>query len=123
MNGQRHALRAHTIQYAKIVLPGGTSAFDFTVRGVTDRGALVAIENIIGIPDRFTLWIGKGSGTTRHQGPCRMARGVLAWALSQTLTELVISQQALGAGLVLLGFAGLLVTLVVWLNECRRGDN
>ena len=66
MNGQRHALPAHTFQFAKIVLPGGT-AFDCTVRGVTDRGALVAIENIIGLPDRFALWIGQGSGTTRHQ--------------------------------------------------------
>ncbi|MHC2437824.1 diguanylate cyclase (GGDEF)-like protein [Bradyrhizobium sp. USDA 4451] len=57
MSGQVSASRGRTFLAGKIVFNFGRSAFDCTVRQLTDAGATVELESVVGIPDHVQLLI------------------------------------------------------------------
>lgn len=67
MSGQVSASRGRTFLAGKIVFNFGRSAFDCTIRQLTDAGATVELETTIGIPDNVQLLI---VGTNQVK-PCK----------------------------------------------------
>ncbi len=67
MSGQVSASRGRTFLAGKIIFNFGRSAFDCTVRQLTDAGATVELETTIGIPDQVQLLI---VGTNQVK-PCK----------------------------------------------------
>lgn len=67
MSGQVSASRGRTFLAGKVVFNFGRSAFDCTVRQLTDTGATVELESTVGIPDHFQLLM-VGTNQTR---PCK----------------------------------------------------
>ncbi|MGK0244327.1 MAG: hypothetical protein ACI9HH_002974, partial [Pseudomonadota bacterium] len=67
MSGQVSASRGRTFLAGKIVFNFGRSAFDCTVRQLTDAGATVELETTIGIPDHVQLLL---VGTNQVR-PCK----------------------------------------------------
>ncbi len=67
MSGQVSASRGRTFLAGKIVFNFGRSAFDCTIRQLTDAGATVELETTIGIPDDVQLLI---VGTNQVK-PCK----------------------------------------------------
>ena len=67
MSGQVSASRGRTFLAGKIVFNFGRSAFDCTIRQLTDAGATVELETTIGIPDNVQLLI-VGSNQVK---PCK----------------------------------------------------
>lgn len=57
MSGQVSASRGRTFLAGKIIFNFGRSAFDCTVRQLTDSGATVELESTVGIPDQLQLLI------------------------------------------------------------------
>jgi PilZ domain-containing protein len=55
MQERRKANRARTLKSGKIVLNLHASVIDCTVRNLSDRGALLMVQSVIGIPESFEL--------------------------------------------------------------------
>lgn len=55
MNENRVAPRLRALKAARIILPGGHSTFDCTVRNLSATGAKLIMETTIAVPERFTL--------------------------------------------------------------------
>lgn len=72
---RRESVRRKTLKTGKIVFNGRTSAFDCTVRNMSETGAKVILLSTLGVPGLVDLDL--EDGTTYS---CRVAR--------QTLTEL-----------------------------------
>ncbi|MCC8943533.1 diguanylate cyclase [Bradyrhizobium sp. Arg62] len=67
MSGQVSASRGRTFLAGKIVFNFGRSAFDCTIRQLTDSGATVELESTFGIPDHVQLLV-----VSSHQvRPCK----------------------------------------------------
>jgi hypothetical protein len=52
---RRHQARPRTLKGATAVFSDGAAAINCVVRNLTDRGALLSFESIVGIPPVFTL--------------------------------------------------------------------
>ena len=65
---RRELPRRRVLKGAIIVFNNGTSTFNCTVRNLTDKGAKLTIDTIVGVPDRFLL---KLVGESAR--PCRVA--------------------------------------------------
>lgn len=55
MQERRKETRARTLKSGKIVLNLHASVVDCTVRNLTDHGALLQVQSVIGIPESFEL--------------------------------------------------------------------
>jgi hypothetical protein len=58
---RRNDMRRRVIKSARIVFKNHEVTFDCVVRNLSDRGACLKLENVIGIPDSFELVIEPGS--------------------------------------------------------------
>lgn len=85
MSGQVSASRGRTFLAGKIVFNFGRSAFDCTVRQLTDTGATVELESVVGIPDQVQLLI---VGTNQVR-PCKRL-----WQSDRQLGLVFEAQQA-----------------------------
>ena len=54
---QRQAKRHRTLKGGKIVFNDGRSTISCTVRNLSETGALLRVESVIGIPEMFELLI------------------------------------------------------------------
>jgi hypothetical protein len=61
--------RTRTLKGGRIVYNGGYSAADCTVKNLSDSGALLEIEQVLGIPSEFILYV----NPERDGRPCRVA--------------------------------------------------
>ncbi|MHA7970826.1 PilZ domain-containing protein [Rhizobium terricola] len=61
MEERRASPRLRALKAARIVLPGGFSTFDCTVRNLSSAGAKIVLETTIGVPNDFTLNFEDGS--------------------------------------------------------------
>lgn len=66
---QRRAPRLRTIKGAKLVLPGGGSAYSCVMRNISSTGALVELPSTLGVPYTVTLQTDDGSVNR----PCTVA--------------------------------------------------
>ena len=55
MDEQRKAPRGRTLKTGKIVLKLHSSVVDCTIRNLTERGALLLVPSLVGIPESFEL--------------------------------------------------------------------
>lgn len=56
----RDTQRHRTLKGAKIVLNEGFSTFSCTVRNMSDTGAKLIVQSIVGVPKRFELALDDG---------------------------------------------------------------
>lgn len=61
MSENRAAPRLRSLKAARIILPGGYSTFDCTVRNLSATGAKLIMETTIAVPERFILRFEDGS--------------------------------------------------------------
>jgi hypothetical protein len=54
-SNRRVARRNRTLKKATIIINGGYSVFECTVRNLSDYGAMLALSNPLGIPTHFEL--------------------------------------------------------------------
>ena len=54
---RREVPRNRALKGAKIVFNGGASVLTYVIRDLSDKGARLKIDTIIGAPDRFSLQI------------------------------------------------------------------
>ena len=69
MSEQKFALRGPTLLAGKIVSNFGQSSIDCIIRRMTENGATLSVDNIVGVPEQFSLLI-PGAGPPR---PCKRA--------------------------------------------------
>jgi hypothetical protein len=62
---RRTAPRKRTLKKGRIVFNNRRSVIDCTVRNLSDGGALLLVNSLIGIPDSFDLTIDSDSTTMR----------------------------------------------------------
>jgi hypothetical protein len=55
MSENRGEIRRRTLKSGKIVFNGGASVIDCTIRDLSQSGARLLVESVLGIPDQFTL--------------------------------------------------------------------
>ena len=67
-NERRSAARHRVLKGALIVLNGGRSSFACAVRNLSETGALLRVESVIGVPEVFDLLI------ERQTFHCRVVR-------------------------------------------------
>lgn len=67
---QRQAVRQRVLKGGKIVFNHGRSAISCTVRNLSEQGALLRVESIVGIPDTFVLVVASGE----QPRPCQVVR-------------------------------------------------
>lgn len=73
INKRRNGVRRRVLKSAKIVLKNRLAVFDCTVSNLSEGGACIKMDNVLGIPDSFDLVL--GSGLVRD---CRVAWRKLA---------------------------------------------
>ena len=57
MDEHRHERRARTLKSAKIIFNQHGSVIDCTVRNLSDVGACLQVDSVVGIPETFDLLI------------------------------------------------------------------
>src|SRR4051812_35185507 len=65
---RRSAQRHRVLKKGRIVLNTGFSTLDCMVRNLSDGGAKLLVNSVVGVPDRFELSIDHGG-----RQPCRVA--------------------------------------------------
>jgi hypothetical protein len=58
---RRAERRMRTLKAAKIVLNGGRSVFDCTIRNISPNGALIEVPSMLGIPAQFEIVLDQGA--------------------------------------------------------------
>jgi hypothetical protein len=61
MEDKRQTPRRRTLKGARIVVNDGFSTFTCTVRNLSEIGALLRVESVVGIPDTFRLAMDDGA--------------------------------------------------------------
>lgn len=57
---QRATIRHRVLKGGHVVVNGGFSTFDCTIRNLSDSGARLRVASVIGIPDHFQLMLDDG---------------------------------------------------------------
>ena len=57
MENRRRQERHRTLKSGKIIFNGNASIVDCTVRNVSESGACVLVQSVVGIPESFVLLI------------------------------------------------------------------
>jgi hypothetical protein len=78
MEERRAAQRHRTLKGARIAFNGGQSTISCMVRNLSDIGALLQVDSVVGVPEHFDLLLSDG-------------RAFHCWVSRRTATELGVS--------------------------------
>lgn len=67
---QRQTVRRRVLKGGKIVFNHGRSTISCTMRNVSEQGALLRVESVVGIPDSFVLVV----ASDEHPRTCEVVR-------------------------------------------------